>query len=222
MNTPTDIEPTAPPAQGLAVVLAAGAGSRMGHRPKGLLHINGQTLIQRTLALLRGAGIEDVVVVLGEHHDALAPLLQSLGVATVFNPQAMALGITSSQRLGLAQMQASHPWVLMALADQPLLQASDVRALIDAFENRPPGVQALYPQVHGQPGNPVLFSRTAVAEMLSSPSDKACKAWRHAQSARVLAWPSDQRGYVTDLDTPQDIEKLQQETGWTCTWPTGS
>ena len=66
MNTPTHIEPAAPPALGLAVVLAAGAGSRMGHRPKGLLHINGQALIQRTLAHLRGAGIQDVVVVLGE------------------------------------------------------------------------------------------------------------------------------------------------------------
>jgi molybdenum cofactor cytidylyltransferase len=187
-----------------------------------LLHINGQALIQRTLAHLRGAGIQDVVVVVGEHHDALAPLLQSLGVATVFNPQAMALGIASSQRLGLAQMQGSHPWVMMALADQPLLQASDVRALIDAFENRPPGMQALYPQVNGQPGNPVLFSRTAVTEILSTPSDMACKAWRQAQSARVLAWPSNHLGYVTDLDTPQDIEKLQLETGWTCTWPTGS
>ena len=222
MNTPTDIEPAAPPALGLAVVLAAGAGSRMGHRPKGLLHINGQALIQRTLAHLRGAGIQDVVVVLGEHHDALAPLLQSLGVATVFNPQAMAQGIASSQRLGLAQMQASHPWVMMALADQPLLQASDVRALIDAFENRPTGMQALYPQVNGQPGNPVLFSHTAVAEILSTPSDMACKAWRQTQSARVLAWPSNHLGYVTDLDTPQDIEKLQLETGWTCTWPAGS
>jgi CTP:molybdopterin cytidylyltransferase MocA len=111
---------------------------------------------------------------------------------------------------------------MMALADQPLLQASDVRALIDAFENRPPGMQALYPQVNGQPGNPVLFSRTAVTEILSTPSDMACKAWRQAQSARVLAWPSNHLGYVTDLDTPQDIEKLQLETGWTCTWPTGS
>ena len=222
MNTPLHLEAVAPSAMGLAVVLAAGAGSRMGHRPKGLLHINGQALIQRTLALLREAGIADLVVVLGEHHDALAPLLQSLGVATVFNPQAMALGIASSQRLGLAQMQASHPWVMMALADQPLLQARDVRVLIDAFANRPPGMQALYPLVNGQPGNPVLFSRMAVAEILSTPSDMACKAWRQAQSARVLAWPSDHLGYVTDLDTPQDIEKLQQETGWTCTWPIGS
>ena len=162
---------------------------------------------------------EGEVVVLGEHHDALAPLLQSLGVATVFNPQAMALGIASSQRLGLAQMQASHPWVMMALADQPLLQASDVRALIDAFENKPPGMQALYPQVNGQPGNPVLFSRKAVAEILSTPSDFACKAWRQAQSARVLAWPSNHLGYVTDLDTPQDLDQLRASTGWDCQWP---
>ena len=40
---------------GLAVILAAGAGSRMGHRPKGALLINGTPLIQRTLTALRDA-----------------------------------------------------------------------------------------------------------------------------------------------------------------------
>jgi len=204
---------------GLAVVLAAGAGSRMGHRPKGALRVNGRPLIERTLAALRGAGIEDVVVVLGEHRDALWPLLQGLAVPSVFNPQAMSAGLTSSQRLGLQQMRPEHPWVLMALADQPLLAAPDVQALIDAFDQRPQGMQALYPEVKGQPGNPVLLSRCAVEEILRQPPDFGCKDWRQTQRTRVMAWPTDRPCYVTDLDTPQDLDQLRASTGWDCQWP---
>ena len=204
---------------GLAVVLAAGAGSRMGHRPKGALRVNGTPLIQRTLSALRDAGIEDVVVVLGEHRDALWPLLQGLAVPSVFNPQAMSAGLTSSQRLGLQHMRPEHPWVLMALADQPLLGAQDVRALMDAFGQRPGGIEALYPEVQGQPGNPVLLSRTAVDEILRQAPDFGCKDWRQAQRTRVMAWPTDQACYVTDLDTPQDLDQLRASTGWVCQWP---
>jgi len=216
--TPTPRIPTPSP-MGLAVVLAAGAGSRMGHRPKGALRINGRPLIERTLAALRGAGIEDVVVVLGEHRDALWPLLQGLAVPSVFNPQAMSAGLTSSQRLGLQQMRPEHPWVLMALADQPLLAAPDVQALIDAFDQRPQGMQALYPEVKGQPGNPVLLSRCAVEEILRQPPDFGCKDWRQTQRSRVMAWPTDRPCYVTDLDTPQDLDQLRASTGWDCEWP---
>ena len=204
---------------GLAVVLAAGAGSRMGHRPKGALRVNGTPLIQRTLTALREAGIEDVVVVLGEHRNALWPLLQGLGVPSVFNPQAMSAGLASSQRLGLQHMRPEHPWVLMALADQPLLGAQDVRALMDAFGQRPGGIEALYPEVQGQPGNPVLLSRTAVEEIMRKPPDFGCKDWRHAHRQRVMAWPTNQPCYVTDLDTPQDLDQLRASTGWDCQWP---
>lgn len=204
---------------GLAVVLAAGAGSRMGHRPKGALRVNGTPLIQRTLSALRDAGIEDVVVVLGEHRDALWPLLQRLGVPSVFNAQAMSAGLTSSQRLGLQQMRPEHPWVLMALADQPLLGAQDVRALMDAFGQRPGGIEALYPEVQGQPGNPVLLGRTAVDEILRQAPDFGCKDWRQTQRTRVMAWVTDQACYVTDLDTPQDLDQLRASTGWDCQWP---
>jgi molybdenum cofactor cytidylyltransferase len=176
-------------------------------------------LIQRTLSALRDAGIEDVVVVLGEHRDALWPLLQGLAVPSVFNPQAMSAGLTSSQRLGLQHMRPEHPWVLMALADQPLLGAQDVRALIDAFGQRPGGIEALYPEVQGQPGNPVLLGRTAVDEILRQAPDFGCKDWRQAQRTRVMAWPTDQACYVTDLDTPQDLDQLRASTGWVCQWP---
>ena len=47
------------------VVLAAGAGSRLGGRAKGLIEIEGERLIQRSLRVLREAGVDELVVVTG-------------------------------------------------------------------------------------------------------------------------------------------------------------
>jgi molybdenum cofactor cytidylyltransferase len=54
-----------------AVLLAAGAGTRLGGRPKALLELGGVPLILRQLIALSGAGVDEVVVVLGHHADAV-------------------------------------------------------------------------------------------------------------------------------------------------------
>ena len=53
-----------------AVVLAAGAGRRMGHRPKCLLQLNGRSLIDRQLEAVFQAGLVSVLVVLGHMRNA--------------------------------------------------------------------------------------------------------------------------------------------------------
>ena len=55
-----------------AVLLAAGAGSRLGHRPKSLLELGGVPLIVRQLVALSGAGVDELVVVLGHHAEAIS------------------------------------------------------------------------------------------------------------------------------------------------------
>ena len=59
-----------------AVILAAGQGSRLGAaaegRPKALLSIAGQALIDRQLAALASAGVTDVTVVAGYEAGRLA------------------------------------------------------------------------------------------------------------------------------------------------------
>ena len=51
------------------VVLAAGRGARLngtaGNLPKCLVRVGGMTLVERQIAALRGAGIDDIVVVVG-------------------------------------------------------------------------------------------------------------------------------------------------------------
>lgn len=52
-----------------ALILAAGSGTRMGkyteNLPKGMLNVNGKTLIERQLETLHAAGIEDIAIATG-------------------------------------------------------------------------------------------------------------------------------------------------------------
>ena len=202
-----------------AVLLAAGAGTRMGHQPKSLLELDGVPLIRRQIMALQGAGVTELVVVLGHHASQIAPLLQDLVVKWVTNPKPEASPI-SSQRLGLQSLSGQTDAVLMALADQPLIDAQDIKQLMRAFQQRPAGTALVFPRVQDQPGNPVIFSTVVRHDMLDCPPEIGCKQWRQQHPEQVHAFDCDNLHFVHDLDTPEDINKFRLSSGRQLQWPT--
>ena len=69
-----------------AVLLAAGAGSRLGHRPKALLELGGVPLVMRQLIALSGAGVDEVAVVLGHHAEAIEAAIKQFPITIVKQP----------------------------------------------------------------------------------------------------------------------------------------
>ena len=200
-----------------AVLLAAGAASRMGHRPKCLLERDGQALIRRTAQCLLDAGITELVVVLGHYAQEIAPALAGLAVTVVINPHPEQ-GIISSQRLGLQSVSANCDAVMMCLADQPLIETQDITDLLQAFAERPSNTDVVFPQVQGQPGNPVALSAAVRLAVLQANDDFGCQTWRQHHRALVHGWASDNLHYITDLDSQADIADLQQ-IGIQLRWP---
>ena len=192
-----------------AVLLAAGSASRMGHRPKCLLERDGQALIRRTAQCLLDAGIQELVVVLGHYAQEIAPALAGLAVTVVINPHPEQ-GIISSQRLGLQSVSANCGAVVMCLADQPLIETQDITDLLQAFAKRPSNTDVVFPQVQGQPGNPVALSAAVRAAVLQASEDFGCQTWRQLNRSLVQAWVSDNLHYITDLDSEADIALLRQ------------
>ncbi len=70
-----------------AIILAAGIGRRLGGDggPKCLLRFAGATLLARHLAILRGAGVDDITVVVG-HEAARVRDAAGAGIACLVNP----------------------------------------------------------------------------------------------------------------------------------------
>ena len=203
-----------------AVLLAAGEGLRIGRRPKSLLTLGGVPLIRRQLIALSGAGVDEVVVVLGHHAEAIEPVVRDFPVTVVHNPRPQD-GQVSSLRCGLAALAGKLDLVVVALADQPLINAQDISALLGAYKKRPAGTEVLVPRLAGEPGNPVLFSAEVRQQILAGGANVGCRQWRAAHP-EVVAWmDTDNRRYRVDVDTEADIERFERETGHALRWPAG-
>jgi molybdenum cofactor cytidylyltransferase len=201
-----------------AVLLAAGSGSRIGTRPKCLLELGGVPLIRRQLIALSGAGVDEVVVVLGHHAELIEPAVQTFPVTVVRNPRPDD-GQVSSQRVGLAALSGKLDAVIVALADQPLLNAQDITALIGAFKKRPAGVQVVFPQVGEERGNPVIFSAEVLEQILRGEATVGCRQWQAAHAEQVMPFVTDNRRYKVDIDTPEDLQRFEADTGHALRWP---
>ncbi|MFM8769489.1 MAG: NTP transferase domain-containing protein [Rubrivivax sp.] len=203
-----------------AVLLAAGSGSRIGHRPKSLLELGGVPLIRRQLIALSGAGVDEVVVVLGHHAELIEPVVQAFPVTVVRNPNPDD-GQVSSQRLGLAALAGKLDAVIVALADQPMIQSQDISDLIGAFKKRPAGTSVVFPQVQGEPGNPVIFSAEVREQILAGEANVGCRQWRGAHPEAAAPFVTDNRRYRLDIDTEDDLAAFQRDTGHRLSWPAG-
>lgn len=201
-----------------AVLLAAGAGSRMGHKPKCLLELGGKPLIRRLLAALSGAGVDQLVVVLGHHADRIEPVVRDFPVTLVRNPEPDA-GQNTSLRLGLHALSGKIDSVLVALADQPLINTQDIHDLIGAYTQRPAGTEVVQPAVDGLPGNPVMFSQMVRQHILASEAHVGCKQWQAANPQAVHPWVSTNPHYRIDVDSLEDVEALAARTGHQLRWP---
>lgn len=89
--TPAGMEALAPYKVDNAVILAAGLSSRFApisyEKPKGVLRVRGEVLIERQIEQLREAGITDITVVVGYKKEYFFYLRKKYGVALVNNDE---------------------------------------------------------------------------------------------------------------------------------------
>lgn len=209
-----------------AIVMAAGAGRRMGGKPKSLLLRDGTPLIERCLRALAQSGIRQAVVVLGHHSARIEPVLQSLRPLLAESLELQWTlnlrpddGPGSSLRAGLAALPVGLEAVLVALADQPLIEAADVEAVLGAWRGRAPGVQLVMPSFDGQPGHPLVLAAGVRAEIMQMSGATGLRDWRKANTDLVETLPADHPRYTLDVDSEADRAALKERYGIALVWP---
>ena len=195
------------------VLLAAGAGTRLGRGPKALLPFRGRTLVEVLADVLLDGGCRDVVVVLGAGAGDVRGRTDLARHVVVENP-GWAGGMGSSFRLGLESVRPEDH-VLVALVDQPGLTAETVARLLRA--HRPGRVTAAaYQDAAGKlrRGHPLLLDATLRAEAAASAGgDAGARLFLQAHPELVdlvdctLPPGSGQSG-GEDLDTPDQLHLL--------------
>jgi len=201
-----------------AVLLAAGEGKRMGGVAKSLIQLQGVPLINRQMIALSGAGVDEVVLVTGHARDAVEAAVAGLPVTLAHNANYKD-GQQGSVRLGLKTLGPKFDAVLIVLSDQPLISAADLTELIAAFKTRPQG-HVVVPVVTGQRGNPIVLSDVAYEQILSSDTHLGCRSLIERNPELVYAHETANTRFVTDLDTPEDMARLGERTGWRFVLPT--
>jgi molybdenum cofactor cytidylyltransferase len=207
---------TGPPPMG-GVVLAAGEAQRMGGRAKPLIERDGVPLVRRIAQALLDAGVSEVIVVVGHRSREVGWVVVDLPVRTVVN-EAYAAGHATSLRKGLAALPDLDGPTLVALADQPLLEAADVAALVAAWQRRGTA-RALVPRVQGRRGHPVLIDPDACREILRGDATYGAREWLDEHTDAVAWFDSDNVHYVEDVDFPEDLERIAQRHGCAMRWP---
>ena len=121
-------------AQPIAVVLAAGKGTRMkSDLPKVLWEANGRPLIDWVLDALEAAGVQQFLVVVGYEADRVKKALQDRdGVKFVLQDQQ--LGTGHAVKVCEDHLQGHDGPVLIVAGDSPMIQPESIRSLLDGFE----------------------------------------------------------------------------------------
>ncbi len=189
-----------------AVVLAAGLSTRMG-QPKMLLPWVGKTVIETVVETLLQGGIVRPEVVVGAEGEQITRLLNAYPVQVVFNPSYRDGEMIHSLQVGLSSLNPQIEAVLIVLGDQPQLQSSTIRLLIEEFrrEHHP----LIIPSFHMRRGHPWLVGKELWADILNLRSPATMRNFIQQHSSIIKHLNVETPSILADLDTPEDYEKYQ-------------
>jgi molybdenum cofactor cytidylyltransferase len=189
------------------VILAAGASTRMG-TCKVLLRWGEKTILTHLLNQWRITGAAQIAPVIDPSNQPLRKALAQAGFSPsdwIENPSPQ-LGMFSS-------LQEASRWTgwlstlthwIISLGDQPHIQISTLRLLLDAARENPTHI--CQPALNGRTAHPIILPASNFRELAQNdiPDLRTYIRTREAFRLRV---PVEDAGVSGDLDTPEDYRR---------------
>ncbi len=192
------------------IVLAAGAARRMG-RPKLLLPLEGRCLLQHVIDAAADSCLDELVIVLGAHADAVraALVLPADRTVRVTLNADFAEGQSTSLRAGLAALDPRAEAAAILLGDQPGVDRAVIDAVAAAFvASGAAAARPVYETAAGErvPGHPVFLHRRLWPAFDALRGDAGARTVLAEHPEWVLEVPVAGAPPV-DIDTPEDYEQ---------------
>jgi molybdenum cofactor cytidylyltransferase len=186
-----------------AIVLAAGAGTRMGNRVKQLLPWRGGTLIENAVQVAIGANVNSTVVVLGARAEEIRAVISRQPARVVINAD-WEEGHSTSIREGLRALSPEFSAAIFMNADQPQLTPPILNAIIQRY--RETGALIVAARYRGKRGSPVLFDRAYFAELSGLRGEEGGREVLSRHPVEYVDFDEEEPGF--DVDTPEDYAQI--------------
>lgn len=183
-----------------AILLAAGESQRMG-RPKQLLPFGSSSILGKTIDNLLSSRADEVIVVLGTRAGAMKQVIAGRQVKVVVNPD-YRKGMSASLIAGLERVDSKAQWVMVALADQPLIDKDTYNRLIEEALGCDMGI--ILPTYRSKRGNPVIFSIKYKDELLGLEGDLGGREILRKHPDDILEVAVGSEGVTIDINNLDD------------------
>jgi len=209
-----------------AIILAAGASSRMG-KPKAFLKWKNKTFLENICHNLSNAGTEEIIIVTNKsllsdissfnqneypisNTEYPNPKFNSLPSSQHSHIPTFAInphpeqGMLSSFRCGLRVLKSSDKNVMLCLTDHPMVKIETYKLLFSAAKKD----KIIIPKYKNRRGHPVIFGADFIPELLEKDCPEGARTIVRAYPEAVEEILVEDVGILLDIDTPEDAKKV--------------
>tara|TARA_B100000029_G_scaffold343981_1_gene336403 strand:+ start:1154 stop:1735 length:582 start_codon:yes stop_codon:yes gene_type:complete len=149
-----------------AFILAAGLSRRMAVGNKLLKKLNNKPLISNTIENYLNSDINEISIITGHDSIKIKKIAQSYKINSIHNKN-FKMGILSSIKVCLKNINPITTGVIIALGDMPLVSNKDIKPLIKEFmmNNQK---EICIPECYNKNGNPIIFPAKLLKKILVS------------------------------------------------------
>jgi molybdenum cofactor cytidylyltransferase len=187
-----------------AILLAAGESKRMG-KPKLLLPFGNDTVLGSTVDNLLNSNVNEVIVALGANIQKTKKALAGKAVKITTNPH-YRQGMSTSLICGLKQVNQQAQRIMVALADQPLIDIKTYNKLIRESFKSDFGI--IVPTYRSRRGNPIIFNVSYKDELLKLKGDIGGRELLSHHNDDILEVVVDCEGIHSNLNTIDDYQSI--------------
>lgn len=195
-----------------AILLAAGSSRRMGATNKLLLPYQGAPMVVHAAQQLLNSPLDYIVAVLGYEEDKIRPLLEDIGIATVFNPRHLE-GMVSSIQSGVGQLIDNTDQFMIALSDMPLITPKHYERIINHALNQKnhPDPMIIRPYSEQKVGHPVIFDISFKSDILNCTNSDSLRSIVKKNKKYYIPYLTEDEAYYRDADTQEAYQKIRNE-----------
>ena len=186
------------------IILASGFSNRMGQN-KLLIEVDGRRVIERVIDSCKNSMLDEIILVY--RVDELKDIGEKHGIKTIFNPNAH-LGQSASVIQGVEDSKDLNAFMFI-VGDQPFLDTRVINKLIEEY--RKDTKMIVTPYYNQKFGMPIIFPNIYKDDLLKVKGDKGGREIIENNKDLVKKIYFDNELLVIDIDTIEDLEKLNQK-----------